>query len=240
MNWQGFCREMGNMQTLELFAGSCSFSKVAQSLGYSTLTVDIKQHGQIDLVADVAELSPDKINFIPDIIWASPDCTTYSLLACAHHRYTDGSPRSEKAEEADEVLAHLIQLIGEFMLINPAMVYYIENPRALMRTSNIMLEHLNPTGDIFTEKTAKNVLKMGIKTIWYCQYGDTRAKPTDIFTNDHRWLPRAECYNSNNKCHHEKVKSGEESGTKRLKNSYERSKIPSALFYELMNNIHYS
>ena len=41
-------------------------------------------------------------------------------------------------------------------------------------------------------------------TVWYCKYGDTRAKTTDIWTNNlynllnsKGWNPRPECFNGN-------------------------------------------
>ena len=38
------------------------------------------------------------------------------------------------------------------------------------------------------------------RTVWYCQYGETRAKPTDIWTNDWMWIPRNPCHNGNKNC----------------------------------------
>ena len=32
-------------------------------------------------------------------------------------------------------------------------------------------------------------------TVWYCKYGDDRAKPTDIWTNSKTWKPRPMCKN---------------------------------------------
>lgn len=47
-------------------------------------------------------------------------------------------------------------------------------------------------------------------TVWYCTYGDIRAKPTDIWSNHiyslfntNGWNPRAECFNGNTNCHHQ-------------------------------------
>ena len=41
------------MKTLELFAGSRSFSKVAQKLGHQTYTTDNQDFEQIDQVCDI-------------------------------------------------------------------------------------------------------------------------------------------------------------------------------------------
>ena len=44
---------------LELFAGSRSFSKVAEELGMTTFTTDYKAFDNIDLVIDILELDND-------------------------------------------------------------------------------------------------------------------------------------------------------------------------------------
>ena len=47
------------MKVLELFAGSRSFSKVAEEMGMQTFTTDIKPFDKIDLVTDILELDND-------------------------------------------------------------------------------------------------------------------------------------------------------------------------------------
>ena len=61
-------------------------------------------------------------------------------------------------------------------------------------------------------------------TVTYCQYGDTRMKPTDIWTNhpDPKFKPM--CKNGDT-CH-EKAPRGSRTGTQGLKGSKWRSVIP--------------
>ena len=61
-------------------------------------------------------------------------------------------------------------------------------------------------------------------TITYCQYGDTRMKPTDIWTNHPNpdFLPA--CHNGD-PCH-VRAPRGAKTGTQGLKGSVERSRIP--------------
>ena len=77
-------------------------------------------------------------------------------------------------------------------------------------------------------------------TVWYCQYGDKRAKPTDIWTNNlyslfnqNGWKPRPECWNGRKGCH-ESAPRGSKTGTQGKKGSYERSKIPDELCVEVL------
>lgn len=61
-------------------------------------------------------------------------------------------------------------------------------------------------------------------TITYCQYGDNRMKPTDIWTNYSNPNFKPMCKNGDS-CH-QKAPRGSKTGTQGLKNSKERSKIP--------------
>ena len=49
------------MNTLELFAGSRSFSKVAEKFGHETFTTDIEPFEKIDVVCDIFDFDVDKI-----------------------------------------------------------------------------------------------------------------------------------------------------------------------------------
>lgn len=63
------------MKVLELFAGSRSFSKVAEELGHITYTTDIEPFDKIDQVCDIFDFDIKKMREefgMPDVIWASP------------------------------------------------------------------------------------------------------------------------------------------------------------------------
>lgn len=64
-------------------------------------------------------------------------------------------------------------------------------------------------------------------TVTYCQYGDTRMKPTDIWTNhpDPKFKPP--CHNGD-PCH-VAAPRGAKTGTQGLSGSKERSVIPAEL-----------
>ena len=73
------------MNVLELFAGSRSFSKVAEKLGCSTYTTDLEPFDKIDQVCSIFDFDCDKVPFTPDIIWCSPPCRTFSIASCSTH-----------------------------------------------------------------------------------------------------------------------------------------------------------
>ena len=93
------------------------------------------------MYADIGTITADDIlkNFgRPDVIWASPDCTTYSIAAISHHRRKedDGNlaPVSEYAKFCDNVNQHVLKLIHE---LNPK-YWFIENPRGGLRKMRFM------------------------------------------------------------------------------------------------------
>jgi len=211
------------MKILELFAGSCSFSKVAKEYGHETFTVDngtdfmtLDHYTKIDLVQDILELDVSDIPFQPDIIWASPPCTTFSIASCGHHWNApdDEGNREPKTKEAEIGLLLLEKTIWIMNELQPK-YYFIENPRGLMRKMGAV-EYLNR------------------HTITYCRYGDNRMKPTDIWTNLD-WTPREMCKNGM-PCH-EAAPRGSKTGTQGLKGAYERSKIPYELCKEILEVI---
>ena len=213
------------MKVLELFAGSRSFSKVAEELGMETYTTDFSDFKGIDLVKDILDVNATDIQKefgIPDVIWASPPCTTFSVASIGHH-WTGGkesyTPKTDKCRNNINVVKKSNSIIRYFLHRNPKLLYYIENPRGVLRKLPIM---------DWTECR---------RTIWYCQYGDLRAKPTDIWTNDFNWIPRPVCKNGNRNCHHEPAPRGSKTGTQGLKGNYERSIVPSELCKEILKGI---
>lgn len=198
------------MRTIELFAGSQSFSKVARSLGHKTFTTDI-DYSQ-DLIKDILKLKVENLPSNIDILWASPPCTSFSVASMAKHWNYDKTPKTETARLGLEYVKKTIQLIKE---LKPR-YWFIENPRGLLRKFDIM----------------QNLHR---KTICYCKYGDTRMKPTDIWTNFIAWNPKPMCKNGNTD--HIASPRGSKTGTQGLKGSYERSKVPSDLFIEIFKTI---
>ena len=117
------------MQTLELFCGTKSFSKVAAEFGYATFTVDNDASHAPDLTANILLLSSSKLPSSPFVLWASPPCQTFSVLSVTHYWNKDGTP---KTLTGHRLVAKTVALIIE---LNPAW-WFIENPRGMLRTVN--------------------------------------------------------------------------------------------------------
>jgi hypothetical protein len=207
------------LKILELFAGTKSISNAFAKKGHKTFSVEwSKDFESIDLYEDVNNITAEYIlnNFgQPDIIWASPDCTTYSIAAISHHRKKNVEtgnldPISEYAIFCDKTNKHMLKLIEE---LKPK-YYFIENPRGGFRKMDFI----------------QNIPRY---TVTYCQYGDKRMKPTDIFTNYNNPAFKPMCKNGD-PCH-EAAPRGSKTGTQGIKLSKDRSKIPAELCDYIVN-----
>lgn len=201
------------MKVLELFAGTRSIGKAFEEKGHQVFSVEWnKDFENIDLYDDVNNLTAERVLELfgkPDIIWASPDCTTYSVAGIGHHRRKNKitgelDPISEYGRFCDKTNKHVVNLIKE---LNPK-YYFIENPRGGLRKMRFMSD-------------------IPYYTVTYCQYGDTRMKPTDIWTNHPNPQFKPACKNGD-PCH-ERAPRHSKTGTQALKTPIERSKIPEQL-----------
>lgn len=196
------------MKTLELFSGTKSFSKIAKELGHEVFTIDNDPNLFPDIICDIENLRTELLPYIPDIIWASPPCTHFSVASIGKNWNRDGTPRNDGAILAQEIVLSTIELIEA---LKPK-YWFIENPRGMLRKMPFM-------------KDFKRY------TISYCQYGDTRQKPTDIWTNADFWKPRPIC--KPGAICHIAAPRGSRTGTQGLKNAKDRGVIPPELFKEI-------
>ena len=203
------------MKVLELFAGSRSIGKVCDNLGHQVFSSDWTPFDGIDYAVDINQFDVDKVPFIPDMIWASPPCTTFSVASIGKHWDMNRRPKTEAALMGLQILKKTISIIEYYMQLNPNLIWYIENPRGMMRKMDVWDEILH----------IRN-------TVTYCQYGDSRMKPTDIWTNNFQWQPRPAC--SNGATCHISAPRGSRTGTQGLKGSYLRSQIPQQLCKEIV------
>jgi site-specific DNA-cytosine methylase len=202
------------MKILELFAGSRSIGKAAAELGMESFSSDIEQFGGIDYVTDILAFDPERLPWVPDIIWASPPCTGFSVASISHH-WTGGLrayiPKSETARLGIKLLEKTLEIISLY----PNATFFIENPRGVMRKMPQLQE-------------------IERHTVTYCQYGDERMKPTDIWTNSDSWTPRKMCKNGD-KCH-VSAPRGAKTGTQGRVGAFNRSKVPHELCLEILRS----
>jgi len=197
------------MRAIELFCGTKSFSKVANELGIETVTIDFDKKFNPDICADIFSIKE-----LPqsDIIWASPPCEKFSVASMGKYWNMDGSPKTKESKLAQDLVIHVLGLIEK---ANPK-YFFIENPRGKLRKMPFMKKFMR-------------------YTVTYCQYGDKRMKPTDIWTNILTWQPRPVCKNGDY-CH-AAAPRGSRTGTQGMKSYELKSVVPEQLCREILLHI---
>lgn len=202
------------MKVLELFSGTASISAQFSKRGFITLTLDNNPIHNADITENIFNIKKLPKGVFK-VIWASPPCTAFTVSTIGKNWFKDHKPKTEKAREGLRILEHTIKLIA---MAKPKF-WFIENPRGKMR--RVIEPILRKYG----------LTKYKRVTVTYCQYGDKRMKPTDIWTNLIYWVPRPICRNGD--ICHERAPRGSNKGTQGLKNSIDRAKIPEELGAEI-------
>lgn len=203
------------LNTVELFAGTQSFSRVMRRRGHDTFTFDLDPAFKCDVSGDIRDIRDLGKGNRADILWASPPCTAFSVASIGTH-WGGGQrgyiPKTSKAKLGMELVQHTLQLIHD----TKPKWWFIENPRGVLRKLPFMEG-------------------MFRHTISYCQYGDKRMKPTDVWTNAWWWHPRRICRNGDD-CH-EAAPRGAKTGTQGIDGARDRGRIPPQMFEEILRQM---
>ena len=133
---------------------------------------------------DVMKFELKDIGFVPDFIWASPPCFTYSIMAGGKHRSAAGAggggefEKTKEARQHNHIFAKMAKLLHDAKALNPHVIVVIENPVGLMYKMPLMAE---------LEKS----LGLYKTPVDYCAFGRCDKKPTHLWTNvrtnERRW-----------------------------------------------------
>ena len=196
------------MNILDLFAGLGGEQRrpFIEGLGHTYTTLDIDPKFNCDITADIMKL--DELGLY-DFIWASPPCETWSVASIGHHWNKNNTPKTEDAAYMVRLVQHTINLINSHSKIG----WFIENPRGKLRKMYFMQD-------------------IRRKTVTYCQYGETRMKPTDLWICGFDWEPRPMCKNGD-PCH-VSAPRGSRTGTQGMGTYAEKSVVPLELWKEVL------
>lgn len=192
------------MRVLDLFSGLRGWSQPFIDRGHEVVCVE--KNKALDPRADW----DDVFTFDParyprfDVVLASPVCTGFSVMHIGKNWTRDHKPKTDSARlslSMVERTRHLISLIAPTFFV-------IENPRAKLRKLPVVAD-------------------LPRVTVTYCQYGEKRMKPTDlwgVFPESLRFKPAC---NNGDPCH-VAAPRGSTTGTQGM-SSADSAKIPYAL-----------
>jgi site-specific DNA-cytosine methylase len=157
------------MKLLELFSGNKSVSKIFKQKNnqMEVISLDIEQKLKPDVCIDILEWD---YKIYPEghfeIIWASPDCRSWSVAGYGRHRQLpDLAPKTETAVLGERLIHKTLEIINYFK----PKYWFIENPRGLLR-------HFPPM------KTLPHC-----HLVYYGNYNYPMLKPTNIWSNLPLW-----------------------------------------------------
>ena len=153
--------------------------------------------------------------WIPDVIWASPPCETFSVASISHHWNYENKTHVPKSEKCIEGINRVKKTLEIIQILKPK-YFIIENPRGILRKM-IFMANLNRY------------------TVTYCQYGEHRMKPTDLWSNIPDLVFRPVCKNGE-PCH-ERAPRGAKTGTQGIKGYKDRSIVPKELCLDVYQQI---
>ncbi len=151
------------MRVLDLFSGMKGWSAPFAERGHETLTVEIEPKFEPDWQVDILTISARdvvrRLGGSPDIILASPPCTSFTTMTMGRNWTMDDRPKTVAAAIGYALVLQTRRLIAD---LDPRW-YVIENPRARLRSLRILDDEPQH------------------ETVWYCHVGEDRAKPTDLW-----------------------------------------------------------
>lgn len=204
------------MKVLDLFSGLNGWGDPWRERGHDVIGLDLDRKLPATIHADIRTWDPQTLPWRPDVILASPPCEGFSVMtigrnwhgpgclkACGEH--VDQAPKNADAELALQLVERALEVIDE---LQPR-YWVMENPRDKLRVLPVMrgLERV---------------------TVWYCRYGERRAKPTDLWGGfPPSWRPEPECHNGGTD--HNAAPRGSRTGTQGFGTYHEKGVIPRLL-----------
>jgi site-specific DNA-cytosine methylase len=124
------------LQCLELFSGCGVVTQEFADRKWTVRSVDTDRSSNATDKVSVMDLDVEfrSIGFVPDFIWASPPCFTYSNMAGGRHRQPEAGlyEKTAEAHEHNHYFVKMAELMEAAKRLHPHLIVVIENPVGAM------------------------------------------------------------------------------------------------------------
>jgi hypothetical protein len=202
------------LRVVDLFSGMGGWSAPFIDAGDEVFRVEIDHRFPAELHADILTLDDYDFPWRPDLVLASPPCEGFSVMNIGKNWYHDGTPKTPKAEHALALVGWTLHLIRD---LRPA-YWVMENPRDKLRVLPV-------------------VAGLDRRTVTYCQYGEKRMKPTDLWSD--RWPPSLNLHppcKNGDPCH-VRAPRGSTTGTQGYGDYWQKSVVPYPLASAIRDSV---
>lgn len=191
------------LRVLDLFSGVNGWGDPFRVRGHDVVGIDIEPRCPATIHADLLTFDLDRLPWRPDVILASPPCEGFSVMNIGRNWFHDGTPKTDTARLALRLVQRTIDIVSE---LNPT-YWVMENPRDKLRALSI-------------------VSGLERRTVTYCQFGESRMKPTDLWSD--RFPPSLDLAppcNNGDPCH-VRAPRGSTTGTQGFGDYWTKGKVP--------------
>jgi hypothetical protein len=162
---------------LELFCGTKSVGNIFENKGYEVISLDYNSKFNATHTENILNWNYKiyEPNYF-DVIWSSPDCTTWSIATGGKYRtkqyiYGLNNQNYEKSCNANNMILKVIEIIKYFK----PKYWFIENPRGLLKYFPPLQEFIND-------------VNANMNLVYYANYNNWGfPKPTNIWSNLPLW-----------------------------------------------------
>lgn len=100
---------------------------------WKVASIDIDPDSNASIKRDILNVEPYELPFVPDFIWSSLPCETYSKLNGGKDRVLTNFDKTERALEHNDMLLKTFEILQWAKWYAPHLIVVIENPVGLLK-----------------------------------------------------------------------------------------------------------
>jgi len=95
---------------------------------WKVASIDNNANSNATIIMDILQVKLRELPFVPDFIWASPDCVTYTRMNGGRDRDSTCYDKTDRAREHNDFLLKMFKIMTWAKKYAPWLIVVIENP----------------------------------------------------------------------------------------------------------------